>query len=132
MRLVLNSYGAPPEGHKRRLSGFGNAGPTEFINGVSQSPFFYNGVHVADEHTVAACHRLLQKDRLFLGPSSGAVIAAMETILRHKPQLLPDHGKVVGIMPDGGASYLSILYNNDWLFKHGFSQTMCPETHIFH
>lgn len=117
-------WSVPPDGQKRHWSGYGNGGQTEFISECCRRPYNYHLVHVSDRHTLAAMHRLFNRDGLLLGPSSGAVIAAIEIILNHRPDLIPDRGCIVAVMPDGGENYRSTAWNDDWLIKSGFGSTI--------
>jgi len=117
-------WSVPPDGQKRHWSGYGNGGQTEFISECCRRPYNYHLVHVSDRHTLAAMHRLFNRDGLLLGPSSGAVIAAIEIILNHRPDLIPDRGCIVAVMPDGGENYRSTAWSDDWLITNGFGSTI--------
>ncbi len=110
----------PPQGAKRRLPGYGNAKPTGLIRELNDEPFHV--VHVTDHEAIAMCHRLWQKGRLFVGPSSGATMAAIEKVLVRRPDLIPDYGYPVAILPDGGEHYVTTVFNDDWLIENGFGQ----------
>jgi cysteine synthase len=131
--IAADAYGSrlfwqPPAGTKRCHSGYGNGRPTALVREVCAAPYCYRVVHVSDEHAVAVCHRLRRRDKLLLGPSGGATIAAVELILRHCPNMIPDFGRVVAVMPDSGRSYLSTVYSDAWLIANGFGKVV--STHI--
>jgi cysteine synthase A len=56
-------------------------------------------------------YRLLGEEGLFLGSTSGINVAAAVRVAR---ELGPGH-TVVTILCDGGAKYVSRLYNRTWL-----------------
>ena len=59
-------------------------------------------LHVATEHALALTRRLARESGLFVGPSSGAALAACLEVARQIPE-----GVVVTIFPDGGDRYLT-------------------------
>lgn len=72
-------------------------------------------VHVEDPETVAMVYRLLREEGLFLGSTSGINVAAAVRVAR---ELGPGH-TIVTILCDGGAKYVSRLYNREWLAGKG-------------
>jgi cysteine synthase A len=72
-------------------------------------------VHVEDPETVAMVYRLLREEGLFLGSTSGINVAAAVRVAR---ELGPGH-TVVTILCDGGAKYVSRLYDRAWLGQKG-------------
>ncbi|HTQ35659.1 MAG TPA: cysteine synthase A [Steroidobacteraceae bacterium] len=72
-------------------------------------------VHVEDAETVAMVYRLLREEGLFLGSTSGINVAAALRVAR---ELGPGHS-VVTILCDGGAKYVSRLYDRAWLAGKG-------------
>jgi len=72
-------------------------------------------VHVEDADTVAMVYRLLREEGLFLGSTSGINVAAALRVAR---ELGPGH-TVVTILCDGGAKYVSRLYDRGWLAGKG-------------
>ena len=68
-------------------------------------------VHVEDPETVTMVYRLLHEEGLFLGSTSGINVAAAVRVAR---ELGPGH-TVVTILCDGGAKYVSRLYDRAWL-----------------
>ncbi|MDR2215491.1 MAG: cysteine synthase A [Nevskiaceae bacterium] len=71
--------------------------------------------HVEDAETVRMVYRLLYAEGLFLGSTSGINVAAAVRVAR---QLGPGH-TVVTILCDGGAKYVSRLYDRAWLTEKG-------------
>jgi cysteine synthase A len=84
-------------------------------------------VHVEDAETVQFVYRLLHDEGLFLGSTSGINVAAAVRVAR---ELGPGH-RVVTVLCDGGAKYLSRLFNRSWLEQKGLleSAARVPATH---
>jgi cystathionine beta-synthase len=59
---------------------------------------------------------MAREEGIVAGGSSGAAVAAA---LKIAGQLKEDDLMVI-ILPDGGDRYLSKIYNDDWMKKHGF------------
>ncbi|MDQ2639022.1 MAG: cysteine synthase A [Pseudomonadota bacterium] len=74
-----------------------------------------DAVHIQDAATVTMVYRLLREEGLFLGSTSGINVAAAVQVAR---ELGPGH-TVVTILCDGGAKYVSRLYNREWLATKG-------------
>jgi cysteine synthase A len=72
-------------------------------------------LHVTDEECVAWVYRLLREEGLFLGSTSGVNVAAAVRVAR---ELGPGH-RIVTVLCDSGAKYLSRLFNRDWLAQKG-------------
>jgi len=69
---------------------------------------------VSDADAFNECHRLRQTDDVFVGGSSGAVLAALRKLgkfIRGK--------RVVAVLADGGESYEDTIFNSVWLEAHG-------------
>jgi cysteine synthase A len=70
-----------------------------------------DAVRVDDPEIVRTVYALLRDEGLFLGGTSGVNVAAAVQVAR---ELGPGH-TIVTILCDGGAKYLSRLYNPEWL-----------------
>jgi cysteine synthase A len=71
--------------------------------------------HVEDPETIHYVYRLLAEEGLFLGSTSGINVAAAVRVAR---QLGAGH-TIVTILCDGGAKYVSRLYDETWLKEKG-------------
>lgn len=91
----------------RRLPGFGAGIETE----LSRSAAFDRLVRVSDLDCVVGCRRLINREAIFAGGSSGGVAVALETIA---PAMQPG-SRCVLIFPDGGAGYLRTVYDDQWV-----------------
>jgi cysteine synthase len=72
-------------------------------------------VHVEDPETVETVYRLLAEEGLFLGSTSGINVAGAVRLAR---DLGPGH-TIVTILCDGGAKYVSRLFDRAWLEEKG-------------
>ena len=72
-------------------------------------------VHIEDAESVSFVYRLLHDEGLFLGSTSGINVAAAVRVAR---ELGPGH-RIVTVLCDGGAKYLSRLFNRSWLEQKG-------------
>ena len=79
-------------------------------------------IRATDSQAIAMAHWLLQHEGIFVGGSSGLNVAGAAAIARE----LPAGSAVVTILCDGGARYLSRIFNDAWLQQNGFgsSQTL--------
>ncbi|HSD74386.1 MAG TPA: cysteine synthase A [Steroidobacteraceae bacterium] len=68
-------------------------------------------LHIEDPESVHFVYRLLHEEGLFLGSTSGINVAAAVRVAR---SLGPGHC-IVTVLCDGGAKYLSRLFNPAWL-----------------
>jgi 2,3-diaminopropionate biosynthesis protein SbnA len=71
-------------------------------------------VHVSDLECVVACRRLILREAILAGGSSGATVAALEKISAH----VPGGANCVLIFPDGGDRYLDTVYSDEWVTEH--------------
>lgn len=68
-------------------------------------------VRVDDKESFQACRDLAAKEGLLIGPSCGSAFAAA---LKYS-KTLKKPSKILVVLPDGGRSYLSKAYNDEWL-----------------
>ena len=71
-------------------------------------------VHVTDLDCVTGCRRLVQREAILAGGSSGGVLRAIERV----QAALPDDACCVAILPDRGERYLDTVYSDDWVREH--------------
>ncbi|WP_368396373.1 2,3-diaminopropionate biosynthesis protein SbnA [Streptomyces sclerotialus] len=71
-------------------------------------------VHVGDLESVVGCRRLVDREAVLAGGSSGALVAALEKLA---PEL-PAGSCCVLILPDGGDRYLDTIYSDAWVGRH--------------
>ncbi|MEU3723300.1 2,3-diaminopropionate biosynthesis protein SbnA [Streptomyces sp. NPDC031705] len=78
-------------------------------------------VHVSDLEAVAGCRRLVRREAVLAGGSSGALVAALEKLA---PEI-PAGSTCVLILPDGGDRYLDTIYSDHWVRRH-FGEVPLP------
>jgi cysteine synthase len=71
-------------------------------------------VHVTDLDCVVGCRRLMEREAIFAGGSSGGVLSAIERLAGR----IPVDSVVVALLPDRGERYLETLYSDDWVLAH--------------
>ncbi|GLV75847.1 2,3-diaminopropionate biosynthesis protein SbnA [Streptomyces hygroscopicus] len=71
-------------------------------------------VHVDDLGAVVGCRRLMQREAVLAGGSSGAVTTALEKIAPD----IPAGSTCVLVLPDGGDRYLDTVYSDTWVRSH--------------
>jgi cystathionine beta-synthase len=113
--------GADPEGsiysggpvHPYRVEGIGeDFWPDTFDPSVVDSY-----VTVSDRDSFLMARRLVAREGLFAGGSSGTALCAALEVAREvdDPEAL-----VATIIPDGGRPYVSKVFNDSWMREHGY------------
>ena len=96
--------------HDRMIPGLGSA--------ICPSLTPPDGVHeilyVNDLDCVVGCRRLVQKEAILAGGSSGGVITALDRISKE----IPEGSTVVALLPDRGERYLDTIYSDEWVREH--------------
>ncbi|MFL6261098.1 MAG: 2,3-diaminopropionate biosynthesis protein SbnA [Thermoanaerobaculia bacterium] len=68
-------------------------------------------VHVDDVDCILGCRRLVAREAILAGGSSGGVVSAIEKLKGR----IPDGSVCVAILPDRGERYLETLFCDDWV-----------------
>jgi cysteine synthase A len=71
-------------------------------------------IKVSDWDCIVGCRRLLQREGLLLGGSSGAAFMAVDQVREE----IPPNSNCVVIFPDRGERYLDTVFNDEWVEKH--------------
>ncbi len=71
-------------------------------------------VHLSDRDCVVGCRRLVAREGILAGGSSGAAVMAVER-LRDR---IVDGATCVVVFPDRGERYLDTIYCDDWVRRH--------------
>ena len=128
----LSIIGADPEGSI--LSG-DTARPyltegvgEDFLPGTFDPSIVDRWVRVSDRDAFAAARRLTREEGILAGESCGtALVAALDEARRLMSDgddaLAAQDAVIVVILPDGGRSYLSKLYNDEWMRVNGLLAT---------
>ena len=106
------------EGSSSVTEGIGIGRVTANLDGASID----DAVRVEDPEIVRTTYRLLHREGLFLGSTSGANVAAAVQVAR----ALGPGNTVVTILCDGGQKYLSRFYNREWLQQKGLAEHAEP------
>lgn len=93
--------------HRRLIPGLGSA----IRPGLCPMEGIYRTVHVSDADCVVGCRRLVKKEAILAGGSSGGVVTAVE----HLKDEIPPGSTCVAILPDRGDRYLDTLFNDEWV-----------------
>ncbi len=117
----IKVIGADPEGsiysggpvHPYRVEGIGeDFWPETFDPSVVDSY-----VTVSDRDSFLAARRLVAREGLFAGGSTGTALCAAVQVARELDD--PD-ALVATIIPDGGRPYVSKVFNDSWMREHGY------------
>jgi cysteine synthase A len=71
-------------------------------------------IHVSDLDCIVGCRRLVRKEALLLGGSSGGVLMAIDQI----KDLIEPGATCVAIFADRGERYLDTIYSDSWVSTH--------------
>jgi cysteine synthase A len=95
---------------KRLLPGHGAAvRPALFQPGLATEC-----VHVSDLDCIVNCRRLVEREAILSGGSSGAVLAAVDKLRPY----IPAGANCVAIFADRGERYLETIYSDTWVWEH--------------
>lgn len=79
-------------------------------------------VRVMDKESMQMTRRLARTEGLFVGGSSGMVVAGVRKWVHEHADELSEDDIIVVLLPDSGFRYLSKIYNDDWMRNHGFME----------
>ncbi|MEU0677658.1 2,3-diaminopropionate biosynthesis protein SbnA [Streptomyces sp. NPDC006172] len=71
-------------------------------------------VHVSDLDCVVGCRRLVHREAVLAGGSSGATVAALTRLQGD----IPAGSTVALVFPDGGDRYLDTIYSDAWVHRN--------------
>lgn len=71
-------------------------------------------IHVTDLDCVTGCRRLIMREAILAGGSSGATVAALQKL----SGTIRPGATCVLIFPDGGERYLDSIYSDSWVTEH--------------
>jgi cystathionine beta-synthase len=98
--------------HSYLVEGIGE----DFIPATYDQDIVDEIIQVSDRDTFAMARRLTREEGIFAGGSSGTAVSGALRFAEENGGL---HSIVV-ILPDTGRSYVSKLYNDEWLKSKGF------------
>jgi cystathionine beta-synthase len=117
----IEVVGADPEGslysggpvHPYRVEGIGE----DFWPDTLHKDVIDRYIRVSDRDSFVAARRLVAREGLFAGGSSGTAVCAALQVAR---ELDDPEALVVTLLPDGGRPYLSKVFNDHWMREHGY------------
>jgi cysteine synthase A len=101
-------FGGPSK--KRLIPGHGASRRPELF----QAHLAEQYIEVTDLDCVVGCRRLLRREAIMAGGSSGGVLMAVE---RMKDEI-PEDVTCVVLLPDRGERYLDTIYSDSWVSEH--------------
>lgn len=106
--------GEPPIPAPYRVEGIGG----DFVPGNAHLSLVDEAIRVSDLDAIRAAERLFRAEGLFVGASSGAILAAALRFCS-----VPSNAGlcVVALLPDSGRAYLSTIYDPEWRLRHGLA-----------
>lgn len=113
--------GADPEGsiysggpvHTYRVEGIGE----DFWPETLDTSVIDRYVRVSDRDSFLLARRLVAREGIFAGGSTGTALCAALTVAR---ELDDPEAMVATIIPDGGRPYVSKVFNDAWMREHGY------------
>ncbi|HYH92470.1 MAG TPA: pyridoxal-phosphate dependent enzyme, partial [Candidatus Saccharimonadales bacterium] len=103
----------------------------DFIPGTYDAAVIDRWVRVSDRDSFAMARRLTREEGILSGGSCGtAMVAAREVVRDLVDTDGGDQAVVVVLLPDSGRSYLSKVYNDEWLRANGLMATTGAATRI--
>ena len=88
----------------------------DFIPSIADLSRITHAYSIPDAESMAAARALLRQEGILGGSSSGTLLAAA---LRYCREQTEPH-RVVSLVADSGAKYLSKAFNDAWMFERGF------------
>ena len=118
---AIEIVGADPEGsiysggpvHPYRVEGIGE----DFWPETFDPELVDRYVRVSDRDSFLAARRLVAREGLFAGGSTGTALCAAVQVAR---ELDDPEALVATIIPDGGRPYVSKVFNDPWMREHGY------------
>src|SRR6185369_4802718 len=96
----------------------------DFFPGTYDPSIVDRWVRVSDRDAFAAARRLTREEGILAGGSCGTALVAALEVARELTASGEGPGKVIVVLlPDSGRSYLSKIYNDEWMRVNGLLAT---------
>ena len=96
----------------------------DFFPGTYDPAVVDRWVRVSDRDAFAAARRLTREEGILAGGSCGTALVAAMTVARELVDAGAGAGKVIVVLlPDSGRSYMSKVYNDEWMRVNGLLAT---------
>ena len=103
----------------------------DFFPGTYDPTVVDRWVRVSDRDAFAMARRLTREEGILAGGSCGtAMVAALEVVREMADTPTGRDGVVVVLLPDSGRSYLSKIYNDEWMRANGLLATIGATTRV--
>jgi cystathionine beta-synthase len=103
----------------------------DFLPGTYDASVIDRWVRVSDRDAFAMARRLTREEGILSGGSCGTAMVAAREVVRDLVATDGGHeALVVVLLPDSGRSYLSKVYNDEWLRANGLMATTGEATRI--
>ncbi len=84
----------------------------DFIPSNLKLDILDGAIKVTDREAIRTAHELMEREALFVGSSSGGIVAAA---VKYCSELAGSGQTIVAVLPDGGRAYMSTIYDDAWL-----------------
>ena len=103
----------------------------DFFPGTYDPTVVDRWVRVSDRDAFAMARRLTREEGILAGGSCGtAMVAALEVVREVADTPTGRDAVVVVLLPDSGRSYLSKIYNDEWMRANGLLATIGATTRV--
>ena len=93
----------------------------DFMPSTIDFKFVDHVVQVGDKEAFTITRRMSHEEGILCGGSAGMAVAGALKFARENK--LPKGKKILVILPDSGAKYLSKIFNDDWMREYGFLES---------
>ncbi len=87
----------------------------DFLPGLVDLKLIDRAIQITDAESIETTKSLLEKEALFVGGSSGCIVAAA---IQYCEEQTEEGLTVVAVLPSTGRLYLNTIFNSEWLLNH--------------
>jgi cystathionine beta-synthase len=103
----------------------------DFLPGTHDASVIDRWVRVSDRDAFAMARRITREEGILSGGSCGTAMVAAREVVRELTATTGGHEAIVVVLlPDSGRSYLSKVYNDEWMRNNGLMATTGASTTI--